>query len=83
MSPTREKYALLASWDAVLGLDLEREATSGWAPTEEVLAHGGRARRGPRGARTTPRATGCAIELAAMGLEVMDTPAGTKVRPRS
>ena len=31
-----ERYALLASWDAVLGLDLEREATSGWAPTEEM-----------------------------------------------
>ncbi len=27
-----EKYALLASWDAVLGLDLEREATSGLGP---------------------------------------------------
>src|SRR5918995_1976090 len=33
-----EKYALLVSWDAVLGLDLEREATSGWTPTGEIQA---------------------------------------------
>ena len=36
--PDGEKYALLASWDHVLGLDLEREATSGWAPSEEMRA---------------------------------------------
>ena len=33
-----EKYALLAAWDHVLGLDLEREARSVWEPTDEMQA---------------------------------------------
>ena len=36
--PDGEKYALLATWDHVLGLDLEREATSAWEPTDEMRA---------------------------------------------
>ena len=42
----------------------------------------GRARRAPATRRTTRPATPCATALAAMGLEVMDTAAGTRVRPR-
>ncbi len=79
--PPGEKYALLASWDHVLGLDLEREATSGWAPTAEMealMAERDAARAGKDYA-TSDRIRD---ELAAMGLEVMDTAEGTKVRPR-
>src|SRR3990172_2990408 len=36
--PGAERYALLASWDAVLGLDLERDARGGWEPSEEMRA---------------------------------------------
>jgi cysteinyl-tRNA synthetase len=75
-----EKYALLATWDSVLGLDLEREARTAWEPTPEILdlvAQRDRARD------EQDYATSDALRdrLAAMGLEVMDTNDGTKVRP--
>ncbi|MGZ5292937.1 MAG: cysteine--tRNA ligase [Actinomycetota bacterium] len=79
--PPGEKYALLVSWDHVLGLDLERGATSGWAPSPEMealMAERDAARAGKDYA-TSDRIRD---ELAAMGLEVMDTAEGTKVRPR-
>jgi cysteinyl-tRNA synthetase len=76
-----EKYALLASWDAVLGLDLEREATSGWHPTDEMLELVAR-RDAARADKNYVEGDRLRDELAAMGLEVMDTPDGTKVRPR-
>jgi cysteinyl-tRNA synthetase len=79
--PPGEKYALLASWDSVLGLDLEREATAGWQPTDDasrLVAERDAARAGKDFA-TSDRIRD---ELQAMGLEVMDTPDGTKVRPR-
>ncbi len=77
-----EKYSLLASWDSVLGLDLEREATSGWAPSEEMLARVA-ARDAARARKNYAESDRLRDELADMGLEVMDTPDGTKVRPRS
>jgi cysteinyl-tRNA synthetase len=77
-----EKYSLLASWDSVLGLDLEREATSGWAPSEEMLARVA-ARDAARARKDYAESDRLRDELADMGLEVMDTPDGTKVRPRS
>jgi cysteinyl-tRNA synthetase len=77
-----EKYSLLASWDSVLGLDLEREATSGWAPSEEMLARVA-ARDAARARKDYAEGDRLRDELADMGLEVMDTPDGTKVRPRS
>ena len=77
-----EKYALLASWDSVLGLDLEREATSGWAPSDEVLAKVA-ARDAARAGKDYAESDRLRDELEAVGLEVMDTPEGTKVRPRS
>src|SRR5262249_42141091 len=36
--PDDEKYRLLADWDGVLGLELERQATTHWEPTDEVRA---------------------------------------------
>ena len=36
--PDDQRYGLLASWDAILGLDLERDAREGFEPTEEMLA---------------------------------------------
>lgn len=80
--PDRERYALLAAWDAVLGLDLERDALGGWEPTEEmrVLVT---ERDAARTAKDFATADRIRDRLAAMGLEVMDTPEGTKVRPRA
>jgi cysteinyl-tRNA synthetase len=78
--PDGEKYALLAGWDHVLGLDLEREATSGWAPTDEVVALIAR-RDAARAAKDFATSDRIRDELAEMGLEVMDGAGGTSVRP--
>jgi len=75
-----EKYTLLASWDDVLGLDLEREATAGWEPSAEMLALVAE-RDAARGAKDFAASDELRDRLAAMGLEVMDTAEGTKVRP--
>jgi cysteinyl-tRNA synthetase len=79
--PDDEKYRLLAEWDVVLGLDLERKAVAGWEPTEEMRAKmvDYDAARAARDYATSDRIRD---ELSAMGLEVMDTPEGTRVRPR-
>jgi cysteinyl-tRNA synthetase len=79
--PDAEKYALLASWDKVLGLDLERLAEEGWEPGEEIVALI-RERDEARRARDFARADAIRDRLAGMGLEVMDSPEGTKVRPK-
>jgi cysteinyl-tRNA synthetase len=79
--PDRERYALLASWDAVLGLDLERDALGGWEPTDEMRALVAE-RDAARAGRDFATADRIRDRLSAMGLEVMDTPEGTKVRPR-
>src|SRR5688572_4876959 len=79
--PPREKRALLASWDHVLGLDLEREARAGWEPDEEtqrLVAE----RDAARETKDYARSDALRDELQAMDLEVMDTAEGTKVRPR-
>jgi cysteinyl-tRNA synthetase len=79
--PDGEKYALIASWDAVLGVDVERDALEGWKPTAEVLelVH---ERDAARASRDFSRADELRERLQSMELEVMDTPDGTKVRPR-
>jgi cysteinyl-tRNA synthetase len=68
-------------WDAILGIELEREATSDWEPDEQM-----RSLMAERDAARTRKdyATSDRIraELEAMGLEVMDTPEGTRVRRR-
>jgi cysteinyl-tRNA synthetase len=76
-----EKYALLASWDRVLGLDLERAAKRAWEPPDEVrelVAERDRA----RAAREYERSDELRERLTEMGLDVMDGPEGTRVRPR-
>ena len=79
--PGGEKYALLASWDLVLGLDLEREAKAGWEPTEQMRALVA-ARDAARVAKDYAQSDRVRDQLTAMGLDVMDTAEGTKVRPR-
>jgi cysteinyl-tRNA synthetase len=77
-----EKYTLLASWDQVLGLDLERVARRGSyqppADVEELIRRRDDARS--KGDYTT--SDGIRDQMMAMGLEVMDSPGGTRVRPR-
>ena len=75
-----EKYALLAAWDEVLGLDIEREATAGWEPTDDMLVKMA-ARDAARAEKDYATSDALRDDLAAMGLEVMDTAEGTKVRP--
>ena len=79
--PPGEKVALLTSWDEVLGLDLLREARSSWEPDDAMraLMTERDAARDAKDYGTADRIRG---ELEAMGLEVMDTPEGTRVRPR-
>ena len=79
-SPTPRSTALLASWDQVLGLDLEREARSTWEPTaamRELMAQ----RDDARAAKDYATCDRLRDELAALGVEVMDTASGTEVRP--
>ncbi|MGH2641349.1 MAG: cysteine--tRNA ligase [Actinomycetota bacterium] len=79
--PSGEKRALLASWDHVLGLDLEREAREAWEAPEDVLRLVEQ-RDAARVAKDYARSDELRDELQAQGLEVMDTAEGTRVRPR-
>jgi cysteinyl-tRNA synthetase len=79
--PGSERYALLVAWDAVLGLDLERDARGGWEPTAEMRTLVAE-RYSARAAKDFAAADRIRDALAAMGLEVMDTPGGTQIRPR-
>jgi cysteinyl-tRNA synthetase len=77
-----EKYALLATWDAVLGLDLERDAREGFEPTKEMrdlIAE----RDAARAAKDFARSDELRERLQELGLEVMDTAEGTTVRRRA
>ncbi|MGH2636360.1 MAG: cysteine--tRNA ligase [Actinomycetota bacterium] len=78
--PDGEKVALLTSWDDVLGLDLGRAARERWEPTEEarrLVAE----RDAARAKKDYAESDALRARLQALGLEVMDTPDGTKVRP--
>jgi cysteinyl-tRNA synthetase len=77
--PGGEKYALLSSWDAVLGLDLEREALQAWRPSDEINSLVAE-RDEARAAKDYARSDEIRDRLQAIGLEVMDTAEGTKVR---
>jgi cysteinyl-tRNA synthetase len=79
--PPGEKRALLASWDHVLGLDLDREAREGWEPSDEIRALV-RERDEARAGKDYARSDDLRDALQDRGLEVMDTPEGTRVRPR-
>jgi cysteinyl-tRNA synthetase len=75
------KYGLLASWDEILGLDLERLAREGFevsAEVEELI----RRIDAARASKDYATSDQIRAQLAEMGYEVMDTPGGTKVRPR-
>jgi len=77
-----EKYALLATWDAVLGLDLERDAREGFEPSQEMrdlIAE----RDAARAAKDFARSDELRERLQELGLEVMDTAEGTTVRRRA
>ncbi len=79
--PDGQKYGLLASWDAVLGLDLEREAQAAWEPSGEMLTLV-RERDAARAGKDFGKADELRDRLQAMGLEVMDGAEGTRIRPR-
>jgi cysteinyl-tRNA synthetase len=76
-----EKRALLAAWDHVLGLDLEREARAAWTAPDDILRLVAE-RDAAREAKDYARSDELRDRLQAMDLEVMDTSEGTKVRPR-
>ena len=80
-APPGEKRKLLASWDHVLGLDLERDAREAWEPSDEIRAKVAE-RDAAREAKDYARSDELRDRLQEMGLEVMDTAEGTKVRPR-
>jgi cysteinyl-tRNA synthetase len=77
-----EKRRLMRSWDRVLGLDLDRLVQEAWEPGPEMLELIARRDRA-RGSREFAEADRIRDQLTAMGLEVMDTPEGTRVRPRA
>ncbi|HYH27820.1 MAG TPA: cysteine--tRNA ligase, partial [Actinomycetota bacterium] len=78
--PDGDKYELISSWDAVLGLDLERIAREGFDVPEEVQALVAE-RDSARGSRDYARSDEIRDRLTEMGWEVMDTSSGTQVRP--
>jgi cysteinyl-tRNA synthetase len=78
--PDADKYTLLSSWDAVLGLDLERLARE----DVEIPAHVQTLvdeRDAARAATDFGRSDEIRDRLTEMGWEVMDTNEGTRVRP--
>ncbi|MGZ8607167.1 MAG: cysteine--tRNA ligase [Actinomycetota bacterium] len=79
--PEAERLALVTSWDAVLGLDLGRDAREGWEPSGDVLALVAE-RDAARAGKDYATSDALRDRLQAMGLEVMDSPEGTAVRPR-
>jgi cysteinyl-tRNA synthetase len=79
--PGGEKFALLASWDQVLGLDLDRLAREGFEVPEDVQSLV-RERDEARRAKDYAGSDAIRDRLTQMGWEVMDTPEGTKVRPK-
>jgi cysteinyl-tRNA synthetase len=81
LSPTA-KRALLGTWDQVLALDFDRLTSEAWEPSEEMRDLV-RRRDEARAAKDFAQADAIRDELTAMGLEVMDTPEGTKIRPQS
>jgi cysteinyl-tRNA synthetase len=76
-----ERYALLASWDQVLALDLERAARKGFEipPDVQQLVQ---ERDAARGKKDFALSDEIRERLTGMGWEVMDTSEGTNVRPR-
>jgi cysteinyl-tRNA synthetase len=76
------KRELLGAWDRVLALDLDRLTKEAWEPNEEMRDLV-RRRDEARAAKDFAQADALRDQLTAMGLEVMDSPDGTKIRPRA
>jgi cysteinyl-tRNA synthetase len=76
-----DKRELFKAWDRVLALDLDRLTRENWQPSEEMTELV-RRRDEARAAKDFAQADAIRDQLAAMGLEVMDTPVGTRIRPR-
>ena len=75
-----DKFQLLKDWDAVLGLDLEREVGAEALPDEvQALAA---ERDQARASKDFAKSDEIRDRLTEMGYEVMDTAQGTKVRRR-
>ena len=80
--PDLERFALLASWDRVLGLDLTRDVGRTYAPPADVAALVAE-RDAARARKDYGTSDALRERLEALGLEVADTAAGTVVRPRT
>ncbi len=74
--PPAGKAALLKRWDSVLGLDLDRAAPALPAGAEELLA----AREKARAAKDFARSDALRDQLAGLGVTVIDTPAGQRIK---
>jgi cysteinyl-tRNA synthetase len=79
--PDGEKAALLVAWDRVLGIDVLHDVREAWEPTEEMRRLVEQ-RDEARAEKDFARADAIRAELQSMGLEVMDSPSGTAIRPR-
>jgi cysteinyl-tRNA synthetase len=77
-----ERRSLLLAWDAVLGLDLDRTTRQGSELPAEIIELV-RQRDEARAAKDYAASDALRDRLTAAGYEVMDTPKGTKVRPRN
>jgi cysteinyl-tRNA synthetase len=76
-----EKRVLLESWDDVLGLDLAGDASPETELPDDIEALIGE-RDAARVGRDFQRSDEIRARLIEAGYEVMDTPGGTRVRPR-
>jgi cysteinyl-tRNA synthetase len=76
-----DKRELFSAWDRVLALDLDRLTRENWQPSEE-MEELVRRRDEARAAKDFAQADAIRDQLVAIGLEVMDAPEGTRVRPR-
>jgi cysteinyl-tRNA synthetase len=76
--PARTRAELLKRWDQVLGLDLDRTAPEAPLPkgAGELLEQRARARQDKDFARSDQ----LRIDLAALGVEVIDTPDGQRIK---
>ena len=79
--PGAERFALLAAWDQVLGLDVAREVGRTYEAPPEVAALVAE-RDAARVRKDYATSDALRVRLEALGLEVADTAAGTVVRPR-
>jgi cysteinyl-tRNA synthetase len=79
--PGGEKFGILSSWDQVLALDLDRLAREGFEVPEDVQVLV-RERDQARQAKEYARSDAIRDRLTEIGWEAMDTPEGTKVRPK-